>query len=131
MGSVWDRCFEYFGALVAFGVCVLRGVVDFSCRGGQIEAFRGVSEASGGRFGGKKHSKTIENQCFLYVFGKRRFRSLESFRSLLELGYGQFYYSCGPLGALLGLFLACFGPSGGPCWTLLGPASSLLDAVLS
>ena len=80
--------FEFLGALVAFGVCVLRGVVDFSCPGGQVEAFRGVSEAFGGHFGGQKPSNTMEKQWFLYVFGKRRFRSLESFRSLLELGFG-------------------------------------------
>ena len=49
-----------FGALVAFGVRVLRDVVDFSCHGGQVEAFRGVSEASGGHFGGQNLSKIIE-----------------------------------------------------------------------
>ena len=54
-------CFSppcFFGALVAFGVRVLRDVVDFSCHGGQVEAFRGVSEAFGGHFGGQKPSKT-------------------------------------------------------------------------
>ena len=54
-----------FGALVAFGVRVLRDVVDFSCHGGQVEAFRGVLEAVGGHSGGQKPSKTIENLGFL------------------------------------------------------------------
>ena len=54
-----------FGALVAFGVRVLRDVVDFSRRGGQVEAFRGVLEASGGHAGGQKASKTIEKLRFL------------------------------------------------------------------
>ena len=54
------RCLVFRGGLVAFGVCVLRGVVDFSCPGGQVEAFRGVSEAFGGHFGGQKPSNTIE-----------------------------------------------------------------------
>ena len=51
-----------FGALVAFGVRVLRDVVDFSCHGGQVEAFRGVLEAFGGHFGAQKLSKTIEKK---------------------------------------------------------------------
>ena len=63
----------YFGALVAFGVCVLRGVVDFSCCGGHIEAFRGVSEAFGGHFGGQKPSKTIEKPRFFEGFWKTTF----------------------------------------------------------
>ena len=49
----------FWGALVAFGVCVLRRVVDFSCPGGQVEAFRGVSEAFGGHFGGQQPSKSL------------------------------------------------------------------------
>ena len=54
-----------FGDGVAFGVCVLRGVVDFSCPGGQVEAFRGVSEAFGDHFGGQKPSTTIgKPRCF-------------------------------------------------------------------
>ena len=48
-----------FGALVAFGVRVLRDVVDFSCHGGHVEAARSVSEASGGHFGGQTPLKTI------------------------------------------------------------------------
>ena len=54
-----------FGALVAFGVRVLRDVVDFSCHGGQVEAFRGVLEAVGGHSGGQKPSKIIEKHRFL------------------------------------------------------------------
>ena len=50
-----------FGALVAFGVRVLRDVVDFSYHGGQVEASRSVSASSGGHFGAQKHPKTIEN----------------------------------------------------------------------
>ena len=46
------------GALVAFGVRVLRDVVDFSYHGGQVEASRRVSEAFGGHSGAQKPSKT-------------------------------------------------------------------------
>ena len=85
------KLFAFWGALMAFEVCVLRPVVDVSCLGGQVEAFRGVSEAFGGHFGSQKPSNTIEKPRFVpMVFGKRRFRSLVSFRSLLELGYGAF-----------------------------------------
>ena len=49
-----------FGARVAFGVRVIRDVVDFSCHGGQVVASSGVLEASGGHSGGQKPSKTIE-----------------------------------------------------------------------
>ena len=59
-----------FGALVAFGVRVLRDVVDVSCHGGLVEAFRGVSEASGGHFGAPKSStkqetaqQAVSGQC--------------------------------------------------------------------
>ena len=62
-----------FGALVAFGVRVLRDVVDFSCHGGQVEAFRGVSEASGGHFGGQKPSNTIGKPMFFVGFWKTTF----------------------------------------------------------
>ena len=47
-----------FGARVAFGVRVLRDVVDFSYHGGQVEASRRVSEAFGGHDGAQKPSKT-------------------------------------------------------------------------
>ena len=67
------KVFAFLGALVAFGVCVLRGVVDFSCLGGQIEAFRGVSEAFGGHFGSQKPSKTIEKPMFFVYFWKTTF----------------------------------------------------------
>ena len=63
--ALFGTIFDYFGALVAFGVCVLRGVADFSCHRSQIEAFRGVLEAFGGRFGGQKPSKTIEKSRFV------------------------------------------------------------------
>ena len=52
-------------------------------------------------------------------FGKRRFRSLESFRSLLELDFGPFWVLLWPLwGPLVALF--------GVFWALRGP---LLDSV--
>ena len=54
-------CSVSFGALVAFGVRVLRDVVDFSCHGDQVEASRGVLEASGGHSGAQKPSKTMGN----------------------------------------------------------------------
>ena len=62
-----------FGALVAFGVRVLRDVVDFSCRGGQVVASRGVLEASDGHSGGQKPSKTIETPWFFVGFWKTMF----------------------------------------------------------
>ena len=45
-------------------VCVSRVVIEFSCHGGQVKAFRGVFEAVGGHSGGQKLSKTIENLSF-------------------------------------------------------------------
>ena len=62
-----------FGARVAFGVRVLRDVVDFSCHGGQVEASRGVLEASGGHSGGQKPSTTIETPRFFVGFWKTMF----------------------------------------------------------
>ena len=59
------KVFAFLGALVMLGVCVLRGIVDFSCPGGQVEASRGVLEAFGGHSGGQKPSKTIEKHWFL------------------------------------------------------------------
>ena len=47
-----------FGALVAFGVCAWRFFVGFLCCGGQVEAFRGVSDAVGSHFGSQKQLKT-------------------------------------------------------------------------
>ena len=67
------KVFAFFSALMAFGVCVLRLVVDFSCPGGQVEAFRGVLEAFGGHSGGQKPSKTIETPWFFVGFWKTTF----------------------------------------------------------
>ena len=96
----------YFGAVVALGVCVLCVVVDLLVMKVEqrlSEAFRkllaAISEA-------KNLQKPLKNQGFLKVFGKRRFRSLESFRSLLELGFGRFL---GLLWPLWGPFVALFG----------------------
>ena len=55
------KVFAFLVALMAFGVCVLRLVIDFSSHDGQVAAFRGVSEAFGSHFGAPKPSKTIEN----------------------------------------------------------------------
>ena len=58
VGLCLGSCSVSFGALVAFGVRVLRDVVDFSYHGGQVEASRRVSEAFGGHSGAQKPSKT-------------------------------------------------------------------------
>ena len=106
---------------MAFRVCVVRGVVDFSCPGGQIEAFRCGSEAFGGHFGGQKpfkHHRKTKVFCMLLENGlfSHSSRSDPFLSSILD----HFGCSCGPFGALLWLFLACFGPSEGPCWILCG-----------
>ena len=62
VGLCLGSCSVSFGALVAFGVRVLRDVVDFSCHGGQVEASRSVLEAFGGHSGAPKTSKPLKTQ---------------------------------------------------------------------
>ena len=76
------------GVLVAFGVRVLRDVVDFSCHGGQVEAFRGVLDAFGGHSGGQKSSKTIEKPRFFVGFWKTTFSITRVVQIPSELGLG-------------------------------------------
>ena len=58
-------------------------------------------------------SEALSLLGFSMVFGKRRFRSLESFRSLFEIGVGPFLVLLGPS---WGFLVALFGVS----WALRG-----------
>ena len=68
----------------------------------------------------KNLQKPLKNQGFLKVFGKGRFRSLESFRSRLELGVGPILALLRPLwGSLVarfGVFWGFRGPFLGSVW---------------
>ena len=76
-------------------VCVLRVVVDLLVMEVEqrlSEAFRKLLAAISDA---KKPLNTNKNNGFCVLFGKRRFRPLESFKSLLEFGFGPVWVLVG------------------------------------
>ena len=99
------QVFAFLVALMAFGVCVLRLVIDVSSHDGQVAAFRGVSEAFGGHFGGQKPSKTIKPPRFFNGFWKTAF----SITRVVQVSFGARFWSLfGALVALLGASCGSF-----------------------
>ena len=101
-------------------MCVLRGVVDFSCPGGQVEAFRGVSEAFGGHFGAQNTFKAIEKHRFFNGFWKTAF----SITRVVQVSFGAGLWS------LFGALVALLGPSWGGLVALFGVLWALRGLLL-